>query len=375
MLHDPRFKGQAEDIASLTRGKSWQERLDPQALQEILRNLSQSLPPRSPLLNRRDPVGIELVFGFGLLTTVAVWLVIRRQKKRIGDSAPPGIRSPRGLGVVSGTAGAELIEGLPDRYTDFQLLGQGGMGAVFCCQDSLLKRKIALKVMTFPGGREEIHGQRFLREAQVLAALDHPGILRVHDVSLTPRPYLTMELVEGESLSAYLARKGRLEVDEVVNLCISILAGLAYAHHNGVIHRDLKPANVQRTPDGAVKLLDFGLAKFADQPMEAISSEGSIAGTAQYIAPEQLRGEQATPRSDLYAVGIILYELITGRTPFEGTQIYSKVYNPIIPPSQIEEGLPEDLDEVVLRALAIDPTERYQKAQEFQQALLDQGRG
>ena len=263
-------------------------------------------------------------------------------------------------------------------YRVLERLGAGGMGEVYLAEDPRLERKVALKCpshewLSQPDARERLH-----REARAAARLTHPNIAAVYDVlDVGDRPYIVMEYVEGESLSMRL-RRGRLPVEQAVQIALQIAEAVADAHANGVLHRDLKPGNVCVTRDGRVKVLDFGLAKM--RPVQAdpssppsleasLSQAGQLLGTPGYAAPEQLTGKTADQRSDVFALGVILFEMVTGRLPFTGTDAMSLALATVTEPAPSVRALtsaaPPELAAAVAHALEKNPRERFQSAAHF----------
>jgi serine/threonine protein kinase len=255
-------------------------------------------------------------------------------------------------------------------------LGAGGMGEVYRAKDLRLGREIALKVLPAEMSASPERLVRFEREARTVAALNHPNIVTLFSVEDEGDVrFLTMELVDGQSLDHALV-PGGLPIPRVIELGIALGDALAAAHEKGVIHRDLKPANVMLTKDGRVKVLDFGLAKLAppsDQGLSnaatistTISREGQVVGTVPYMAPEQIRGEAVDTRSDLFSLGVVLYELVSGRPPFAGeTPIhisYAILQEAPKPLASVRAGLPADLDRLVMRCLEKNPRERAPSA-------------
>ncbi len=256
-------------------------------------------------------------------------------------------------------------------------LGMGGMGEVYRARDLRLGREIALKVLPAKMANDAEHLARFEREARTIAGLNHPNIVMLHSIEDDGDVrFLTMELVEGQSLDHALV-PGGLPIPQVIELGIALADALAAAHDKGVVHRDLKPANVMLTKDGRVKVLDFGLAKLAapnPDPMLStaptmappISGEGAMVGTVPYMAPEQIRGEAVDARSDLFSLGIILYELVAGRRPFAGgtlADISSAILRDTPTPlTRLRTEVPGDLERVVVRCLAKHTRERFQTA-------------
>ena len=246
-------------------------------------------------------------------------------------------------------------------YRILDRLGGGGMGVVYRALDLKLDRPVALKFLSSQRGAAEEHKRRFLREARAASALDHPNICTVYEIDETPDGalFIAMALCEGETLRDRIAR-GPLPIAEAVAIAGQIAAGLARAHQRGIVHRDVKPANVMVTPGGVVKLVDFGIAKLADQ--SRLTRAGSAVGTAGYMSPEQLHGEPADPRSDVWSLGVVLYEMVTGRSPFDSeseNEMIRAILKSAPPPlSSLRPGVPAPLEGLVERALAKRPEER-----------------
>jgi serine/threonine-protein kinase len=260
---------------------------------------------------------------------------------------------------------------------DYQVLSQIGAGAhgeVYEAEHVITKRIDAIKVLSSGHSAESEEGQRFLRETQVQASLDHPNIAAVYNAFWTPHGLaLVMELVRGEPLRSLLDR-GRIPHAQGTGYVLDVLAGLTYAHKRGVVHRDVKPENIIVKPDGSVKLTDFGLAQSPQSPR--LTQSGALAGSPCYMSPEQISGTlQVDERSDLYSTGVLLYELLTGRPPFDGDDgfgvmlAHQKTAPP--PPIQWEPSIGPKLNAVVLRALEKDRTRRIQSAQEFRSELKE----
>jgi serine/threonine protein kinase len=260
------------------------------------------------------------------------------------------------------------------KYRILKVLGHGGMGVVFKAEDPRLKRHVALKAMLPTLAASASAGQRFLREAQSMAAVEHDHIVRVHEVAEERGvPFLAMEFLKGEPLDVRLGREKLLPILEVVRLGKEIAAGLAAAHEHGLIHRDIKPANVWlEAPDGRVKILDFGLARSADQEA-GLTQQGTILGTPAYMAPEQGRGDTVEARSDLFSLGVILYRLCSGKAPFRGTDTISTLLAVATeqppPPSIANPDLPTELSDLVMQLLEKDTARRPASAREVMQVL------
>jgi serine/threonine protein kinase/beta-lactam-binding protein with PASTA domain len=263
------------------------------------------------------------------------------------------------------------------RYQVEAQIGYGGMATVYRAEDIQLGRKVAVKVLHAQYAEDQEFVERFRREAKAAAQLQHPGIVSVYDTgSWDGTWYIAMELLEGPTLKERLVAEGRIAPGEAIAITEQILRAVRAAHRDGIIHRDIKPHNVILDDEGRPTVTDFGIARRGASDMTAT---GSILGTAHYIAPEQAQGEVITPRTDLYAVGVVLYEMLTGRTPFEGDSAVSialaHVNNePRSPRSLVPEVSPA-LDAVVLRALAKRPSDRFADADAFLAALSDAARG
>ena len=261
-------------------------------------------------------------------------------------------------------------------YEIVRLLGSGGMGEVYRARDTRLGRDLAVKVLPAGSAADETARERLVREARTASTLNHPNLCTVYDAGIAgDRVYIAMELVEGVALSAMLA-EGALPVDRATRYAIQIADGLAHAHQRGVVHRDLKSANVAIAPDGRVKILDFGLAKrtadAGDATATAVSltEPGMIVGTVAYMAPEVLKGGAADARSDLWALGVILFEMLTGRRPFNGASVFeltSAILTTAMPP--LPPTVPGGIASIIDSALAKAPGERYQQAVELRAAL------
>ena len=269
-----------------------------------------------------------------------------------------------------------------DRYRLERRLGVGGMATVQLAFDTRLERYVAVKLLAEHLAEDSSFVSRFRREALAAARLVHPNIVQVFDFGLddaTARNYIVMEFVDGESCAEILRDHGPLAPREAVNVLTQACRGLDYAHRNGVVHRDVKPGNLLRSRDNAVKLADFGIAKAAEQ--SDITKVGSVLGTAAYLSPEQARGEPAGPASDLYALGVVSYQLLAGRLPYEAASLTDLArLQETGPPARLDELMPEvppALAEAIMVALHRDPERRYADAGDMEQALSDalQGRG
>ncbi|MBV8258695.1 MAG: Stk1 family PASTA domain-containing Ser/Thr kinase [Actinobacteria bacterium] len=271
-----------------------------------------------------------------------------------------------------------LIDSLFDgRYRILRKLGAGGMANVYLAEDQELGRRVAIKILNDRHANDEQFVERFRREAKNAAALSHPNIVSIYDRGEAEGTYyIAMEYLDGRSLKELILSRGPAPVNVAVEYARQILSALRFAHRHGIVHRDIKPHNVLVDNEGRVKVTDFGIARAGTSQM---TEAGSIVGTAQYLSPEQARGTDVDPRSDLYSLGVVLYELLTGETPFEGdtpVEIAMKHLSTTPePPSSHRPDIPRELDWVVMRALAKDPDERYQSADEMDADLERVARG
>lgn len=260
------------------------------------------------------------------------------------------------------------------RYELGHQLGSGGMATVYVAYDSLLDREVAVKVLAARFAADPAFVERFRREASAAAGLNHPNIVAVYDRGEAEDTYyIVMEYLSGPDLKKVIRDQGPLPAPTAVDNALQILSALTAAHAAGIVHRDIKPQNVMVGEDGRLRVADFGIARAdADQQMTEV---GSVIGTAQYLSPEQAQGEETTAASDTYSVGIVLYEMLTGRVPFDGdrpvTVAMKQINEPPIPPRVFEPGIPAELDAVVVKALAKRPEDRYATADDFTAALLD----
>src|SRR4051812_6628829 len=267
-----------------------------------------------------------------------------------------------------------LIGSTISRYRVLERLGGGGAGVVYKAEDVKLERLVALKFLSTYRSASEADTRRFLREARASSAVDHPNICTVYEVDETEdgRLFIAMAFCEGETLKRKIER-GPLPLPEAVRIAAQIASGLAAAHAKGIVHRDVKPANVIVAPDGRVKIVDFGIAKLADQ--SRLTRDGTAVGTAGYMAPEQIRGETIDPRTDLWALGVVLYEMITGRTPFPGENDHERIRAILArdpePMATLRPGVPAQLERIVARALAKRMDDRYASAEAMREDLLN----
>ncbi|MDX3831318.1 Stk1 family PASTA domain-containing Ser/Thr kinase [Streptomyces europaeiscabiei] len=272
---------------------------------------------------------------------------------------------------------------LGGRYELGQVLGRGGMAEVYLAMDTRLGRTVAVKTLRADLARDPTFQARFRREAQSAASLNHPAIVAVYDtgedyIDGVSIPYIVMEYVEGSTLRELLHSGRRLLPERSMEMTIGILQGLEYAHRNQIVHRDIKPANVMLTRNGQVKVMDFGIARAMGDSGMTMTQTSAVIGTAQYLSPEQAKGEQVDARSDLYSTGCLLYELLTVRPPFIGDSPVAVAYQHVReepqPPSVFDPEITPEMDAIVLRALVKDPDYRYQSADEMRadiEACLD----
>src|SRR5438034_7312434 len=271
----------------------------------------------------------------------------------------------------------QLLNTLFDRrYRIMRKLGSGGMANVYLAEDQELGRRVAIKVLDDRHASDDQFVERFRREAKAAAALSHPNIVSIYDRGETDGTYyIAMEYLEGPNLKE-LVRQGTPSIRTAITYTREILSALRVAHRRGLVHRDIKPHNILVDAEDRLKVTDFGIARSGPSQM---TEAGSIIGTAQYLSPEQARGAPVDQRSDLYSMGIVLYEMLTGQVPFTGespVEIAMKhLSDPPRPPSLLRPDIPPDLDMVVLRALAKDPEDRYQTASEMDADLARIQRG
>jgi len=257
---------------------------------------------------------------------------------------------------------------LDGRYRVEGPIARGGMSTVYRASDERLDRPVALKVMDSRYAGDQQFLLRFQREARAIARLRDPGLVAIYDQSADPlRPFLVMELVEGGTLRELLQERGPMPPHAMAAVLRPVLSGLGVAHRAGLVHRDIKPENVLISDDGDVKLVDFGLVRAVAEA--GITSTSVILGTAAYLSPEQVAGTPTGPTSDVYAAGVLAFELLTGTTPFEGDSAlavaHQRLDNDVPPPGSRIQGIPEQLDRLVARATARDPGDRYADAVEM----------
>ena len=267
---------------------------------------------------------------------------------------------------------------LGDRYDVGQVIGRGGMAEVYEGTDRRLNRRVAIKVLRPDLARDPMFQERFRREARSAAGLNHPNIVAIYDTgedfigdgaSQVSVPYIVMEFVDGVTLRHMLNSGPRILPERALEIIAGVLAALDYAHRHGIVHRDIKPANIMISTNGDAKVMDFGIARAMSDAATSVTATSAVMGTAQYLSPEQARGELVDARSDIYSSGCVLYELLTGVTPFNGDSpvaiAYQHVNEPPKPPSALDNSIPSSLDSITLGALAKSPSNRYQTAAEM----------
>lgn len=282
--------------------------------------------------------------------------------------------------------GSRILAG---RYEVGELIGRGGMAEVHIGHDTRLGRTVAIKILRSDLARDPSFQARFRREAQAAASLNHPAIVAVYDTgedtytettgALAHVPFIVMEYVEGHTVRDILRDGQAVPIEEAIEITAGVLSALEYSHHAGIVHRDIKPANVMLTPTGAVKVMDFGIARALADSAATMTQTQAVIGTAQYLSPEQARGETVDARSDLYSAGCLLFELLTGRPPFIGDSPVAVAYQhvrEIAPaPSSVASDVPEVLDRITAKALAKERDARYSSAAEFRADLEAAARG
>jgi serine/threonine-protein kinase len=273
-----------------------------------------------------------------------------------------------------------MSNAIAGRYELERRLGIGGMSTVQLAFDRRLERHVAVKLLAEHLADDPAFVSRFRREALAAARLVHPNVVQVFDFGLDEaqhQHFIVMEYVQGQSCAELLRERGHLDVDEAVDILTQACRGLDYAHRNGVVHRDVKPGNLLRSDDGVVKLADFGIAKATEQ--SSITQIGSVLGTAAYLAPEQARGEEAGPRADIYSLGVVAYQLLSGRLPYEATSLSElALKQQREAPLRLEDlnpAVPPTLSRGVAMALALEPEGRPADAEGFGRALRDGARG
>src|SRR5438309_8213470 len=295
---------------------------------------------------------------------------------RGADRSAPGERGRvRSHMADRGIAGPKIAK--LGRYEVVSELGKGAMGIVYLARDPVIGRMVAIKTIRVNAGSDEEDTQefreRFVREAQTAGILSHPNIVTIHDIGEdtdSRTSFIAMEYIEGRNLKSLMVEKNRFSWDEVADLIAQIGEALDYAHRKGIIHRDVKPANIILTTDGKVKITDFGIAKVASSNL---TTTGQFLGTPNYMSPEQVSGAPVDGRSDIFSLGVVLYELLTGRKPFQGDNLtaisYKIVHEDFTPPAEFSTDIPPEFNPIVARAMAKDPWNRYQRGKDMALAL------
>jgi len=265
----------------------------------------------------------------------------------------------------------QMIGKIVSHYKILEKLGEGGMGVVYKAEDAKLKRTVALKFLPTELTKNPKARKRFIQEAQAASALDHPNICVIHEIDEAEdgQMFICMAYYEGETLEQKI-ENGPLDTEEIINIALQIAQGLGKAHENGIVHRDIKPGNIIITNDGTAKILDFGLAKLADQVR--ITKTGATIGTVAYMSPEQARGEEVDHQSDIWSLGVVLYEMITGQLPFRGEYNQAVIYSilneepePMVPRDSGQAGVPTELEDIVSKALTKNKADRYQQVEDM----------
>jgi serine/threonine-protein kinase len=263
---------------------------------------------------------------------------------------------------------------LGNRYELEGVVGRGGMAEVYRARDIRLDRVVGIKTLRADLAQDQIFQARFRREAQSAASLNHPSIVAVYDTGEdtstgVPVPYIVMEFVDGQTVRDLMNEGHRLTPERTLEIISGVLRALEYSHQAGIVHRDIKPGNVMVTRNGDVKVMDFGIARSMNDSQATMTQTAQVIGTAQYLSPEQARGERVDARSDLYSTGCLMYELLTGRPPFQGDSPVAIAYQHVrenpVPPTQLDPQLPRWADAIVLKAMAKAPSDRYQSAAEM----------
>lgn len=256
-----------------------------------------------------------------------------------------------------------------DHYSIDTLIARSGMASIFRGTDLRTGRTVAIKIPHPEMESDPVLFDRFHREEEIGKTLDHPGVMKVLPDDDHTQLYMVMEWVDGRLLRQILAERGKLPPERAVRIALGICDALEYIHNHGVVHRDLKPENVMVDPDDRIKLIDFGIAAKAGSRRLTFTKLSQVMGTAEYISPEQVKGKRGDARSDIYALGAIFYEMLTGKTPFSGENPFllmnDRLLNNPKPPREIDPGISAELQEIIYRALERDPKNRYASAREF----------
>lgn len=269
-----------------------------------------------------------------------------------------------------------MIGQIIGNYKIEEKLGEGGMGAVYKGVDTMLDREVAIKALKPELASQTSVVERFRTEAVTLAKLNHPNVATLYTMFRQGEElYMVLEFVRGETLDNILKRRGVLPADEAIPVFCQVLDGIDHAHELGIVHRDIKPANMMLTEKGTLKVLDFGIARLLGSAR--MTRAGNIIGTLEYMAPEQVRGHETDGRSDIYALGMMLYEALTGKLPFDTENEFElmKAQTETVPPSprSINPAIPEDVEAAIMRAIEKDPANRFQTAGDFREVLMDAG--
>ena len=269
----------------------------------------------------------------------------------------------------------EIGQIIKERYEITQLLGEGGMSFVYKAIDKQLQRTVAIKTLKPVYVEQEKFVERFKREAQTAANLNHPNIVQIFDWGIGDEPFFVMEYIEGSTLTSIISKKRTLSISDILFIGAQVSSGLQAAHSQGLVHRDIKPGNIMITPEGKVKVTDFGIVSLQNEESD-ITKTGSILGTASYISPEQAQGKPVSKESDLYSLGTVLYELITGRPPFEGeTPIATATKHITDKPEKLSvyrQNIPKGVENAILKLLHKYPKDRFKNAEDLRALLLQQ---
>ena len=261
---------------------------------------------------------------------------------------------------------------LLNRYELLEKIGEGGMGTVYKAKCHLLNRFVAVKILKAELSNDEDFVARFKREATSIARLSHPNIVNVHDVGTENNiNFIVMEYINGKTLKQIIKENGRLSSEKTLDIAFQIAKALECAHKNNIIHRDIKPDNIMITEDNMVKVMDFGIAKVADS--RTVTNSNNIMGTVRYFSPEQAKGSFVDCRTDIYSLGIVMYEMVTGQVPYNAESSISiammHIQEPVIPPKEIITDIPENINQVILKSMQKEPIKRYQTAREMADIL------
>ena len=256
-----------------------------------------------------------------------------------------------------------------DHYRLERLVARSGMASIFCATDMRTGAQVALKIPHPEAECDLAFYERFQREGQIGRESDHPGVIKVKESENSRRVYLVLEWVDGRPLREILAEEGKLDPERAIHIACSVCEALDYLHANGVVHRDLKPENIMVGLGDRIKLIDFGIAGQSGARRLTFAKLSQVLGTPDYISPEQVKGKRGDGRSDIYALGVMLYEMLTGKTPFQGPSALAimndRLLNNPVPPREIDPTIPPEVQEVIYRAIERDPKNRYATAREM----------